>query len=56
MTNEEQQIEEKRCSSCGKVSWDNTFGSYNERHEDKTTGRSVKCDTNGGTYVDGVRQ
>ncbi|WP_329793571.1 hypothetical protein V1227_17070 [Lentzea sp. DG1S-22] len=45
---------EKTCSVCHKISWDNQFGTYHERHEAK--GKSVPCDTNGGTYVDGVRQ
>lgn len=48
---------EKKCSVCGKFSWDSDFGSYHERHDVKgKPGVSAPCDTNGGTYVDGVRQ
>ncbi|WP_167969266.1 hypothetical protein [Lentzea indica] len=46
---------EKKCSVCGKFSWDSDFGPYHERHENKK-GVSEPCDTNGGTYVDGERQ
>lgn len=52
-------LTEKKCSVCGKFSWDSDFGSYHERH----TVRGVEvaevskpCDTNGGTYIDGIRQ
>lgn len=47
-------IVEKFCT-CGKVSWDKDFGSYGEKHENKQ-GKQVPCDTNGGTYVNGVKQ
>lgn len=46
---------EKKCT-CGKFSWDSEFGSYNERHDNPKTGKSEPCNTNGGTYVDGVKQ
>lgn len=44
-------LTEKRCSGCGKISWDSDLGSYNETHVDPKTGKDVKCDTNGGTMV-----
>lgn len=43
-------LTEKRCSVCGKISWDSDFGTYNETHE-TTDGKTVKCDTNGETIV-----
>ncbi|RDI20334.1 hypothetical protein [Lentzea flaviverrucosa] len=49
-------LTEKKCSVCGKFSWDSDFGAYREEHENPRTGKTEKCDTNGGTYVDGVRQ
>lgn len=37
---------EKRCSGCGKISWDSQTGNYRETHVDRR-GKSVSCDTNG---------
>jgi len=43
---------EKQCSRCHRWSWDSQTGSYNE-----TCTRDGKpCDTNGGTWVDGLPQ
>lgn len=44
-------LTEKRCSVCGKISWDSDFGSYRETHVDKKTSKDVPCDTNGETIV-----
>jgi hypothetical protein len=51
-------LTEKKCSVCGKFSWDSDSGSYRERHDVKRRGVTVSepCDTNGGTYVEGIRQ
>jgi hypothetical protein len=49
---------EKKCSTCGKFSWDSSTGSYNETHDVKNRRGDVigtaKCDTNGAMYRDGV--
>lgn len=34
---------EKRCSICKKLSWDSEFGSFNETHVNKETGKTEKC-------------
>lgn len=49
-------LTEKTCSVCGKFSWDSDFGSYREEHVNPKTHKTENCDTNGPTYVDGVRQ
>lgn len=50
-------LTEKKRSVCGKFSWDSSFGTYNERHDVKSKPSvSAPCDTNGGTWVNGVRQ
>lgn len=45
--NEDNVFVEKFCSICGKISWDNITGSYNETHPvaNKTIG--TPCNTNG---------
>lgn len=52
--NERKPLIEKTCSVCHKISWDSEFGPYGEKHT--LLGKSVACDTNGATYVDGVKQ
>lgn len=47
---------EKKCSYCGKFSWDSSSGLYNETHVNKSTGKTENCDTNGAVYVDGELQ
>lgn len=44
----------ERFCTCGKISWDSDFGSYNERHDEK--GKSVPCNTLGDEYVNGVKR
>lgn len=52
----EKPLVEKFCT-CGKVSWDSQFGLYGETHETgKYSGKYVKCNQDGGTYIDGIRQ
>lgn len=46
---------ERKCSYCGKFSWDSEFGSYNETHDDPN-GKKQKCDTLGDEYVNGVKR
>lgn len=47
---------EKKCSVCGKFSWDSASGSYHETHFNQRRQKTENCDTNGGTYINGVRQ
>lgn len=47
----EPSLTEKKCSKCGEWSWDNETGLY----LDPCPGGG-KHNTNGGTYIDGVRQ
>ncbi|MET9231407.1 hypothetical protein [Lentzea sp. NPDC003310] len=47
---------EKTCSVCHKVSWSNATGTARQQHMNPTSTRWLPCDTNGGTFIDRVRQ
>jgi len=48
-------LEERKCSKCGKFSWDSEVDSYNERHS-VGGGKTEPCDTLGDVYINGVKQ
>lgn len=50
-------LTEMKCSVCGQFSYDSIVGSYNQKHPAAPgSNKMVPCDTNGGTWVDGVPQ